>query len=398
MEFKETGQNNLQNAINKMPEFAAPNIWKNISNKLPSKNNNWYLLLIIAIITTLLLLHFLNSPNKGKALLPNKSKTLVSTKNHIDNNIQETTIAFSKLNQNTTIIEPINNIEISNIEHSNIDISIDTNFNDSELLIIADTQMVYNDIGENLVPNASFEEFNLCPKDFNHRSSKKLIPKWRMASKGTPDYFNKCAESIVDIPENFAGTAYPHSGNAYVGIIMRQNFTRDNRITGEKPSEYREYIQAMLNTPLEKDKEYRVKFYVRLSSRSRFSGDAMGAYLSMDKFFQRNKEVIEYIPQVDCMHGKTLNNKDTWVAIEGIFTAKGGEKYITIGNFRHNFNTMYRMSDHESSFNYAYYYIDDISVVEVEAEHLIVYRYIDNNFILSAEKQLSDNSKIMIEF
>jgi hypothetical protein len=261
-------------------------------------------------------------------------------------------------------------------------------------IMIADTVLYYHEIGDNLVPNYSFENYNLCPQDFNHRATKKFIPDWKMASKGTPDYFNKCAEDIVDVPKNFAGTAYPKTGNAYAGIILRQNFTKDNRITGEKPLEYREYIQACLTEPLIEGVDYCVKFNVCLASNSRFAVDAIGAYLSDEMVYFREKGVIDFIPQIENLRGKIIDNQDFWVEIEGVFTAKGGEEYITIGNFRHNNETYYMMFNHNSEFNFAYYYIDDVSVFQVVQEQQIVYSPIEKNSNIDSSKQLSENNPV----
>jgi hypothetical protein len=222
------------------------------------------------------------------------------------------------------------------------------------------------EVGENLVRNPSFEDYSVCPKGIVYNPERKLIPDWFVPTKGTPDYFNVCCDGDAGVPNNFAGKMYAHSGSGYCGIILRQNFTQDNKITGEKPVIYREYIQNELTSELVKGKKYKIKFWICNSSNSRYAVDGIGACVTIDQIKIGNKEVLDGIPVVENPIGKLMLNQDYWVAIEGIYEAQGGEKYLTIGNFNNNYSTNYMMQNGNSDFNYAYYYIDDVSVIEVE--------------------------------
>jgi hypothetical protein len=108
-----------------------------------------------------------------------------------------------------------------------------------------------------------------------------------------------------------------------------------------------------------------------MANKSRFATDGMGALLSNEEVYLKEKGVIDFYPQIENQRGNILDNQDYWVKIEGVFTAVGGEEYITIGNFRHNNETFYRMIN-TTDFNFAYYYIDDIRVIKVRTEKLIV--------------------------
>jgi hypothetical protein len=88
--------------------------------------------------------------------------------------------------------------------------------------------------------------------------------------------------------------------------------------------------------------------------------------LTVENEWINHKEVMELVPVVENPVGNILMNQNYWVAIEGYYTAQGGEKYLTIGNFKNNFSTNYMMQNNATAFNYSYYYIDDVSVVEVE--------------------------------
>jgi hypothetical protein len=380
MEYKEHNKENLQNAIKDLPEFEAPNIWHSIERNLPYKRKRYFWLILIIPIAASLVLFIPHEQNSNLEL----THSQLSSENckEIIINPEETESLFAELNSaeyfensNKTIFNPIS---VPNSDK--IDPIIETEYLPQIDLpkFIADTQIVYHEIGDNLVPNHSFEEFRTCPKDFNKKSSKNFIPDWKMASKGTPDYFNKCSKGNVSVPNNFAGTAHPKTGEGYIGLISRQNFTKDNRVTGEKPMEYREYIQARLNIPLEKGEDYKICFYIQMANKSRFATDGMGALLSKEAVYLKDKGVMNYFPQIENLRGNILDNQDYWVKIEAVITAEGGEEYITIGNFRHNNETFYRMINN-TEFNYAYYFIEDVSVIKVRTEKLIVYLPINNS-------------------
>lgn len=380
MEYKEHNKENLQSAIKDLPEFESPNIWHSIERNLPYKRKSYYWLILIIPIAASLVLFIPGEQNSNLELAPINLSS--DNDKEIIPNQEETEDLFAELNSPETADDSYKTIfsPITVPNSEKIDPIIETEYLPQIELpeLIADTQIVYHEIGANLVPNHSFEDYRTCPKDFNKKASKSFIPDWKMASKGTPDYFNKCSRGNVSVPDNFAGKAYPKTGEGYVGLISRQNFTKDNRITGEKPLEYREYIQAKLNNPLEKGEDYKICFYIQMSNKSRFATDGMGALLSNEEVYLKDKGVISFYPQIENQIGNILDNQDFWVKIEGVFTAEGGEEYITIGNFRHNNETFYRMINN-TEFNFAYYYIDDISVIKVRTEKLIVYKPINSS-------------------
>ena len=91
-------------------------------------------------------------------------------------------------------------------------------------------------IGQNLVPNPSFEDIVNCPYQFNQVS---YAAGWFITSN-SPDYFNTCASGPdISIPYNWFGYHYPSSGNAYAGFLAK-----DLNII------YRECLGASLFTPL----------------------------------------------------------------------------------------------------------------------------------------------------
>jgi hypothetical protein len=90
----------------------------------------------------------------------------------------------------------------------------------------------------------------------------------------------------------------------------------------------------------------------------------MGAYFSVDSLLDATHfHVIDYvIPQVENPVGNMLTDTVNWMLVSGSFTAIGGERFMTIGNFHNPANTNTQAIPYHPN-NVAYYYIDDVSVV-----------------------------------
>lgn len=228
--------------------------------------------------------------------------------------------------------------------------------------------IVKNLSSQNLVPNHSFEDAWTCPYSYFQQAVKKPYPGWFNPSKGTPDHLHICSKGDAGIPENFAGYAYPYDGVAYAGIILREIFDDS---TGYYYGVSREYIQTKLLSPLKHGKIYCIKLYYMNASKSLFAVDALGVAISVDKIGRKDAGLIIQHPQVINKPGNILDNQNEWRELCGIYRAKGNEKYLTIGNFWDNSVTKYIRHNNpktDTLFFYAYYYIDNVRVFEIENE------------------------------
>jgi outer membrane protein OmpA-like peptidoglycan-associated protein len=177
---------------------------------------------------------------------------------------------------------------------------------------------------------------------------------------GTPDHYHECSNKC-GVPINWAGQRPAKDGKGYVGLITRWNFeVKDNSLCK------REYVEAKLLEPLIAGNKYCIKFYTVLADNCQFACDGMGAYLSdrmLDSAdFNSNYPVQA---QVQNIAGKIIYNDGPWKEICGIYTAIGGEQYISIGNFKSDPETRWVQRTKSLSTKYAYYYIDDVSVIPV---------------------------------
>lgn len=224
------------------------------------------------------------------------------------------------------------------------------------IIWIASIQLSF---AQNLVPNPGFEEYFQCPGSYNPQGSdRNFAPGWVSPTLGTPDLFNRCSFGNAGVPHNWAGVAHAHKGFGYSGIYAWIN-----------NNNYREYLQAKLIDTLVEGGKYKVEFYFRLSVYSKYSIDRIGVLLS-DSMRQIPHDRIWGVEPTFTYVMDSTNSKNTgqWNHASFDYSAKGGEKFISIGNFSPDEETK-KFHLNESQANEpmlnkaAYFYIDDVSVV-----------------------------------
>tara|TARA_B100000809_G_scaffold7535_1_gene7454 strand:+ start:1897 stop:3690 length:1794 start_codon:yes stop_codon:yes gene_type:complete len=178
---------------------------------------------------------------------------------------------------------------------------------------------------QNLVLNGSFEETKKCPKSagFNFKKLKGGIK----TIKGSPDYYNSCGSYAVHIPHNILGYQEAQNGSAYCGLVLTTQALAE--------CETREFIQLKLTEPLKNGYKYEVSFFINLANTSGYYTDQVGVYFS-DLDLSKKKTIKPYLgkQQINNATNNFLNNTVGWTNINGIYNAKGNEKYIVIGNFQ----------------------------------------------------------------
>jgi len=209
---------------------------------------------------------------------------------------------------------------------------------------------------ENMVLNPSFEKFVKCPQGYTSMNkTHKLIPDWTYPSFTTPDYFNECGAREVKVPDNFAGYSKAKSGKGYMGAIL----SGSNR-------NFREYIQGTLNRPMIPDQKYCVSFWYKLASGSKFAVDQLGLHFTETKIANGNKTYLNLRADLSNKEGLFLDNTEEWVQFCQVYTAKGGEEFFVVGNFKNYENTNYvvtgRDTKNKKGKAYAYYFFDDFEI------------------------------------
>lgn len=206
---------------------------------------------------------------------------------------------------------------------------------------------------QNLIPNPGFESKNDCPEK---PGQIKLANFWFSPTLGTPDYFNACSPGMDYGTEfNKQGGQLPRSGQAYAGL----QFYLLNR------NEHYEYIQTRLDSTLTAGQYYCITAWVSLGD-ARYAFRQLGALLSVNEIKLQIMSKINY-PFFKLENGNYLLEREGWTCIRGLYRAKGGERFLTLGGYnpKDDFWNIDLQSPTDSLFKSTFYFIDDVSVIGV---------------------------------
>jgi hypothetical protein len=223
--------------------------------------------------------------------------------------------------------------------------------------------------GQNLIPNPSFETYTLCPNAGSEIYS--AVP-WTGPTTNSSDYFNVCSPTR-GVPRHGAyAFQYPKTGNAYAGIWGLNGIGTN----------YREYAQTSLLSPLVAGKCYYIEFYINLYNNLNFGINNIAAHISSTAFtstlsFPGN--ILNLTPHAIKFGNPVITDTLNWTKISGIYDAIGGEEYIIIGNFFDDLNT--DTVTMQGGYPGAYYYIDDVSLVPIDSMNLSAFAGNDTTII-----------------
>jgi gliding motility-associated-like protein len=197
---------------------------------------------------------------------------------------------------------------------------------------------------KNLVPNPGFEEIADC--DFDYGEVDKAPP-WQIINQpiATPDLFHTCSESPFFVPPT--GAIYPKSGDGMIGLVNMVNNEIEERV----------YARLLEDLPLNTD--IYVAYAVR--PRPKFYGEFEILCYSntqslafSDVRFQEMQIVLDF----DTIFSYT----EDWTTMETCFRANGTEKFVLLGNFKYDSETLNECTYTDTDFNFAYTYVDDVIV------------------------------------
>ena len=132
----------------------------------------------------------------------------------------------------------------------------------------------------------------------------------------------------------------------------------------------REYKSVELLEHLIAGIGYRVTFHVSRMDSCWYATKNIGVHLSNNVPAANLTNLLNLEPQVKYEGDTFLTDIHGWTRIEGSFTATGGERYLTIGNFDNDLNTDTLFigggvppSNSPEYWNLSYYYVDAVSVI-----------------------------------
>ena len=218
---------------------------------------------------------------------------------------------------------------------------------------------------QNVVKNPSFEDFVNCPKHLGNFDAD--VAYWSTPTDGSTDYFNGCS-TAMGTPKNFNGTQPADFGKGYAGLYLYA------------PDDYREYLQAELTEPLTKGKKYQISFYVSLAERSDFAIKEFGVLFSKDKLAIASKKELSkkkmyqqkgnQYNYMEIGYSNFYSDTKDWILVHTQFTAKGTERYLTMGNFKSNTRTRMFKTKRNAKQG-AYYYVDLVLVEPVNTGKMV---------------------------
>jgi outer membrane protein OmpA-like peptidoglycan-associated protein len=187
------------------------------------------------------------------------------------------------------------------------------------------------------------------------------------------DLFTKSATGDIGVPVNIYGSEEPtteNGGNVYAGIVAY----KPGKLAGERSYITIQLMQGKEPVALKKGLTYCIEYAVSLGESSKFACNNLGVYLSKDAPGNGEPGALYMAGDhvVKSQLNKVYNGFFGWEKVCNTYTAKGDEKYITIGNFDLNDKTQFQAvkkpKDAEADpLTHAYYYIDNIIVRLVDS-------------------------------
>ncbi len=219
-------------------------------------------------------------------------------------------------------------------------------------------------MAQNLVPNPSFENYDVCPStafsslgytdyflglatsaadgDYVRHASP-----WYTPTDATSDYRN--AQCPVGEENGLART-----GDGYMRLVVTEG---DPSLDGY--TSYAEYIQTPLIETLTAGETYCVRYYVLLEGDDAL--DKMGLHFSEMPLVNDTgvpiTSALSVSAEVENNAGNLLNDNENWTKISATYTAIGTENYLTIGRFSN-----YSELTVTNPFAEVVYLIDDVCV------------------------------------
>ena len=188
--------------------------------------------------------------------------------------------------------------------------------------------------GQNIVPNGSFEDVNICT-----------------------EFHQPCSPSgwfyVNHLVKGYSTNIKPLRGNKDLNLIVVD--------TG---SPNRDYWQTMLLCPLEVGKDYKVS----LKLASEYIGPNLhdiGLYFSDRFLFFSKDSVIQPMSYINFLDARIRKLKNGWFEIQKEFTATSESHFLIIGNFSDKTNKQIK-KEREISIRWLYLSVDDLTITSTK--------------------------------
>jgi len=190
-------------------------------------------------------------------------------------------------------------------------------------------------------------------------------------TENAADLFQKGVGNEFGVPNNVFGNEMTaeNGGALYAGFVAY----RPGRESSLRSYITIPFLKGKGNVSLSKGLEYCIQFDVSLAESSKFACNNVGAYLTKEAPSTPSGIINASENIIRGKHNRIHQGFFGWDKVCQIYTAKGDEKFITIGNFDANSATKYitvkkpKTSEVEA-LKHAYYYVDNVTVKLIGSE------------------------------
>ncbi len=160
--------------------------------------------------------------------------------------------------------------------------------------------------------------------------------------------------------KQFWGGGIPLFGEGYIGLHVYSTI-----FIG------REFATVELIQPLSEDISYHAEFNVSMMDSALYATKNIGVLFTENLPPLNQSALLDLEAQMKYEGDEFLTDKEDWMKVEGSFTAQGGERFLTIGNFDTDEETdtlfvegggVFRPNQPDY-WSFSYYYIDGVSVI-----------------------------------
>ncbi len=178
------------------------------------------------------------------------------------------------------------------------------------------------------------------------------------------DYYHTNALNINSrVPINGLGTRTAKNGmsgtDAYGGLFAIWTSQNPNY-----PGQFREWMTGSLKNTLLNGHTYKVKYYVSITTKPGLNYDCVApglAFVTLDDQTLTSLDINNMNADIQNMSIQSAGGD--WIEISGDYKANGNENFFIIANFLPDNQSV----ANASTFNRSYFYIDEVSVTDLDA-------------------------------
>lgn len=226
------------------------------------------------------------------------------------------------------------------------------------LLVAAPVCLVAQD-DSNILQNGSFEELT---DKARRKEQFEMVKGWYSPGEVKADVFGADIDSkYISAPANYKGKQDPSDGSNYAGIYAYVFRSKDPRT----------YIYTEFGRGLDKGAVYCVSYDVSLAELSTYAINNLGFLITKGNPDTKDFEIISSEAKVKNLN-PVINERGAWYTICQTYQAKGGEKYLVLGNFTKEAQLQTQRMDAVSDITepqepIGYYYVDNVVMRKVSS-------------------------------